>query len=101
MRVAVLGAGSWGTTFAAVLADAGNDVVLWGRDPAVIAQILGERTSPHISELTVPAAVAATTDRAAAVRGAELVAVAVPAQSARRILAPFAPCSAPTWCCSP
>ncbi len=31
-RAAVFGTGSWGTAFAAVLADAGTDVVLWGRD---------------------------------------------------------------------
>ncbi|HZD14601.1 MAG TPA: 2-dehydropantoate 2-reductase N-terminal domain-containing protein, partial [Pseudonocardiaceae bacterium] len=30
-RIAVMGAGSWGTTFAKVLADAGRDVVLWAR----------------------------------------------------------------------
>lgn len=95
MRVAVLGAGSWGTTFAAVLAEAGNDVVLWGRDPDAIAQILRDRTSPHIAELTVPDSVDATTDRETAVGGAELVAVAVPAQSARAILAPFAPLLGP------
>ena len=38
-RVAVLGAGSWGTTFAKVLADAGRDVVLWARRPDVAAAI--------------------------------------------------------------
>ena len=36
-RVAVLGAGSWGTTFAKVLADAGRDVVLWARRHDVAA----------------------------------------------------------------
>ena len=38
-RVAVLGAGSWGTTFAKVLADAGRDVVLWARRAEVAAAI--------------------------------------------------------------
>ena len=38
-RVAVLGAGSWGTTFSMVLADGGSDVVLWGRRPEVCASV--------------------------------------------------------------
>ena len=38
-RVAVLGAGSWGTTFAKVLADAGREVVLWARRPEVATAI--------------------------------------------------------------
>lgn len=90
MRAAVLGAGSWGTTFAAVLAEAGNEVVLWGRRPEVVEQVLRERTSPSIAELRIPAGVRATTDAAEALCGAELVAVALPAQSAREILGPLA-----------
>ncbi|MGH3704393.1 MAG: 2-dehydropantoate 2-reductase N-terminal domain-containing protein, partial [Agromyces sp.] len=38
-RVAVLGAGSWGTTFAKILADGGADVVLWARRPALAREI--------------------------------------------------------------
>ena len=39
MRAAVLGAGSWGTTFAKVLADAGGDVTLWARRPELVAAV--------------------------------------------------------------
>ena len=42
LPVAVLGAGSWGTTFAKVLADAGNDVALWARRPA-LAEAIAKR----------------------------------------------------------
>jgi glycerol-3-phosphate dehydrogenase (NAD(P)+) len=38
-RVAVLGAGSWGTAFSMVLADAGNSVTIWGRRESVCASI--------------------------------------------------------------
>jgi len=38
-RVAVLGAGSWGTTFAKILADGGADVVMWARRPEVAREI--------------------------------------------------------------
>ena len=42
MLATVVGAGSWGTTFAAVLADAGCEVRIWGRDDAVCRQIATE-----------------------------------------------------------
>ena len=38
-RVAIMGSGSWGTAFGMVLADAGSDVVIWGRDADVAADI--------------------------------------------------------------
>ena len=46
--IAVLGAGSWGTTFAKVLADAGRDVVLWARRPEVADVITGQRRQPRL-----------------------------------------------------
>lgn len=49
-RAAVLGAGAWGTTFAAVLADAGCDVTVWGRDAAVCEAI----TRDHRNERYLP-----------------------------------------------
>ncbi len=41
-RVAIMGSGSWGTAFGMVLADAGSDVVIWGRD-AEVADDINER----------------------------------------------------------
>ena len=52
-RAAVMGTGSWGTTFAAVLADAGAKVTLWGRNPR------SARRSTSGTEHPVPAASAA------------------------------------------
>lgn len=90
LRAAVLGTGSWGTTFAAVLAEAGCDVVLWGRDEGVCRQIGDEhRNERYLPGVTLPGTVRATTDVAEALRGATLVAVAVPAQSARGVLRPL------------
>lgn len=90
MRTAVLGTGSWGTAFAAVLADAGQEVTLWGRRAEVCAEITDRRTNEaYLPGVDLPA-LAATTDPAEAVRGARIVAVAVPAQTARATLAPFA-----------
>ncbi|WP_149202741.1 NAD(P)H-dependent glycerol-3-phosphate dehydrogenase [Actinotalea subterranea] len=90
-RAAVLGTGSWGTTFAAVLADAGRDVTLWGRRPEVCEQITTlHRNDAYLPGVQLPDAVRATTDTAQALRGAEIVAVAIPAQSVRATLEPLA-----------
>lgn len=83
-RAAVLGAGSWGTVFAKVLADAGTDVVLWARRPEVAAAVNDYRRNPdYHPTVTLPARVSATTDRAAALAGAELVVLAIPSQTLR------------------
>jgi glycerol-3-phosphate dehydrogenase (NAD(P)+) len=88
---AVLGTGSWGTTFAQVLADAGCPVTLWGRDAALCRRITAEhRNDAHLPGVTLPAAVRASSDAREALAGAALVAVAVPAQAARAALEPLA-----------
>ena len=87
-RVAVLGAGSWGTTFAQVLADAGApEVVLWARREQVALEITEQRRSPYLPGVRLPDAVSATTDPAQALAGAELVVLAVPVQQLRATLA--------------
>ncbi|MFE5291784.1 NAD(P)H-dependent glycerol-3-phosphate dehydrogenase [Isoptericola sp. NPDC056618] len=86
-RVAVLGSGSWGTTFAMVLADAGCDVRLWGRDAAVADEVTTRRTnSKYLPGIELPA-MTGTTDAAAALAGAQIVVVAVPSQVSRATLA--------------
>lgn len=96
-RAAVLGTGAWGTTFAAVLADAGCDVVLWGVDEGVCAEITTEhRNTGYLPDVTLPAQIRATTDAASALAGADLVAIAIPAQVARHAIEPLADLLEPT-----
>src|SRR5881227_1611278 len=84
MKAAVFGAGSWGTTFAKVLADAGTDATLWARRRELADHISSTRTNPdYLPGIELPARVTATHDAAAAVAGAELIAFAVPSQSLR------------------
>ncbi len=91
LRAAVLGSGSWGTTFAAVLADAGCTVTVWGRDAATVREIAAERrNSRYLPGIELPAGVTATEDPRAALHGADVVAVAVPSQRAREVLSPLA-----------
>ena len=83
-RVAIMGSGSWGTAFGMVLADAGSDVVIWGRDPEVARGIntdhLNEAYHPDIE---LPERITATTHADEALRGSSLVVLAVPAQVLR------------------
>jgi glycerol-3-phosphate dehydrogenase (NAD(P)+) len=91
-NVAVFGAGSWGTAFSLVLADAGNEVVLWARRPALAETINATHENPeYLSGIALPAAITATHDPADALRGAELVVLAVPSQSLRSNLTAWAP----------
>ena len=88
MRAAVLGAGSWGTVFAKVLGDAGTDVVMWARRPEVAVNIRDRRHNPDYHPgLRLPDAVTATGDAGQALAGADLVVLAVPAQTLRANLA--------------
>ena len=90
MRAAVVGSGAWGTTFAAVLADAGTPTTVWARREEVAAEINAGTNRRYVPDRDLPDAVSATTDLRAAVDGAGLVVVAVPSQTARGVLMPLA-----------
>ena len=91
-RVAVLGAGSWGTTFAQVLADAGAErVTVWARRPEVAGGIAQRRENlTYLPGVHLPAQLTATADPAAALAGAGVVVLAVPVQQLRATLAAHA-----------
>jgi glycerol-3-phosphate dehydrogenase (NAD(P)+) len=83
-----MGAGSWGTTFAQVLCDAGTPAVLWARSAAVAESVVARHENPgYLPGITLPSSLTATTDAAAALDGADLVVFAVPAQTLRPLLA--------------
>lgn len=91
-RVAVLGAGSWGTAFAKVLADAGSDVTLWARRREVVEAVRTTRCNPdYLPSVVLPEALQVTGDAETALAGADIVALAVPAQSLRANLTAWAP----------
>jgi glycerol-3-phosphate dehydrogenase (NAD(P)+) len=91
-RAAVLGAGSWGTVFAKVLIDAGNEVTLWARRAELAARLNAEHRNPdYLPGISLPRSLVATPDAAAALRGAELVAFAIPSQTLRENLVRWAP----------
>lgn len=94
--IAVLGAGSWGTTFAKVVGDAaaGTDrqIRLWGRRPETVDRINAEhRNEQYVPGIDLPHNIIASTDVAAVLSGAGLVVLAVPAQTLRGQLTTWAP----------
>ncbi len=83
-RVAVFGTGSWGTAFAAVLADAGSQVRMWGRRAEIVDQINASHVNgEYLPDLKLPRRVSATTDPQEAVEGVDIVVLAVPSQTLR------------------
>jgi glycerol-3-phosphate dehydrogenase (NAD(P)+) len=86
-RVAVIGAGSWGTTFAKVLADGGADVAVWARRPELAREISqSKRNSDYLPGINLPRAVWASARLPEVLEGAEQVYLSVPAQSLRENL---------------
>ena len=86
-KVAVLGAGSWGTTFAKILADGGADVALWARRPELAREITqSKRNSDYLPGINLPRSIWASPSLPEVLKGAEQVFISVPAQSLRENL---------------
>lgn len=86
-RVAVLGAGAWGTVLAVVLAGAGTEVRLWAHRQGHAEAMAHQRENPaYLPGLRIPDAVTPTADLAGALGAAELAIVAVPSRAVRPLL---------------
>ncbi|HVF04602.1 MAG TPA: NAD(P)H-dependent glycerol-3-phosphate dehydrogenase [Frankiaceae bacterium] len=91
-RAAVLGTGSWGTAFAAVLADAGTDTVLWARRPELAEAVRTRHENPdYLAGVRLPESLTATSDPEEALAGSDFVVLAIPSQTLRDNLARWAP----------
>lgn len=86
MRVAVLGAGSWGTTMAALVAPR-HPTVLWARSPEVAKAVNDDHVNPaYLPERPLPEELPATSDLGEAVSDADLLVVGVPTSGFRAVL---------------
>ncbi|MBK4346246.1 NAD(P)H-dependent glycerol-3-phosphate dehydrogenase [Lacisediminihabitans changchengi] len=86
-RVAVLGAGSWGTTFAKVLADGGADVAIWARRAELAREISeSKRNSDYLPGINLPRNLWSSSRLTDVLDGAEIVFLSVPSQSLRENL---------------
>jgi glycerol-3-phosphate dehydrogenase (NAD(P)+) len=87
-RVAVIGAGSWGTALADLLARNGHDVVLWSFEPDVADAIERRHENPrYLQEIALAPSLQATADLATAVRDARVIVSVSPAQHVRSVMA--------------
>ncbi len=89
-RIAILGAGAWGTALANALARAGRSVTLWARDWASADAITSTRQSPRLPGIRLEPGVTVTSEIAEAV-AADAILLAVPAQALRAIAAGVGP----------
>jgi glycerol-3-phosphate dehydrogenase (NAD(P)+) len=90
VRVAVIGAGSWGTTFAA-LRCANGPTTLWARSRVLAEEVQSYRTNAaYVPGHTLPPSLRATSSLPDALDGAEAVAVAVPTHGFRGVLSRMA-----------
>jgi glycerol-3-phosphate dehydrogenase (NAD(P)+) len=98
-RVAVLGAGAWGTSIASVLA-ARLDVVLWARDAAQAGSIgATRRNERYLPGITLPAPLSVTSDLARATDGAQLLLAATPVAGLRELFGKLPKACAVVWLC--
>jgi len=87
MRIAVIGAGNWGTGLAIMAARAGHEVVVWSRNSKVVDSINGDHTNlVYLTGAQIPETVRATGDFAVALVEAELIILAAPSHATRQIL---------------
>jgi glycerol-3-phosphate dehydrogenase (NAD(P)+) len=86
-----MGAGMWGTTFAQVLCDAGTPAVLWARSPQLAETITSRHENPgYLPGVALTPALTASADPARVLDGADVVVLAVPAQTLRQNLSAWA-----------
>jgi glycerol-3-phosphate dehydrogenase (NAD(P)+) len=86
VQCAVLGAGSFGTCLAILLAEKGYAVDLWARDPAVAEAINRHRRNPrYLTDHRLPETIRATSDLEAAISGKDVVVSVVPSHGVREV----------------
>ena len=86
MRATVLGAGSWGTALASVLAGKGWPVMAWDKDAETLRTISQKHENTrYLPGIQLPPSLRGTPDMAKALEGAELVVLAVPSPAMRQV----------------
>ncbi len=85
-KVAVLGAGSWGSVLANLLVDNGHDVELWSRDQDQVDRLNKDHVNPaYMKDFTYSSKLHATTDMKAAVKGADVILIVIPTKGIRQV----------------
>src|SRR5215831_10719898 len=86
-RVAVLGAGSWGTALAVHLGGIGHEVRLWARDPLLVGKLCRQRVNlDYLPDVSLPEGVTVTASLETALGDAELLVSAIPSHGCRAVM---------------
>jgi glycerol-3-phosphate dehydrogenase (NAD(P)+) len=103
-KIAIIGAGAWGTALAAVARRAGRDVRLWALEPEVVSAINARNENEtYLAGVALDPDIVATSDLEEAAKDAEVVLLVTPAQHTRAVaseLSALVPQSVPTLICS-
>jgi len=103
-RVAVIGAGAFGTALACVARRAGSEAIIWARDPAIADSIASGKGNPvYLPDIALEPGITATTELAGALAGADAVLLVVPSQflrAATENVAPLLPAGVPVVLCA-
>ena len=86
MKATILGTGSWGTAIAQVLADNGNEVIMYGIDRSEVNDINMRRNTKYFGELVLGEGISATDDLCFALEGTQLLVIAVPTKFVADVL---------------
>lgn len=87
MKISILGTGQWGTTLAQVLTDAGNEVIMWGRNGDVVSEINTKHTNERaLPDFKLAETVSATNKIEVALEDVGALVLAIPSQSLRKNL---------------
>lgn len=85
-KVAVLGAGSWGSVLANLLVDNGHEVELWSRDQDQVDRLNKDHVNPaYMKDFTYSGKLHATTNMKAAVKGADVILIVIPTKGIRQV----------------
>lgn len=91
-RIAVIGAGNWGTALAIIAARAGHDVKLWSHNPGIVETINSNHINArYLSDFLIPDTVRATNDIGASINKAALVILAAPSHATRELISAMTP----------
>jgi glycerol-3-phosphate dehydrogenase (NAD(P)+) len=92
MNIGVIGGGSWGTALAKLLADQGNDVVMWAYETELEEQInRGHENLMYLPGVKLPPNLKVTNDLAACVRDKEMIVSVAPSHVVRKVISEAAP----------
>lgn len=92
MKLACIGAGSWGTALAQLLAKNGNDVCVWARKEQVVQSINNQHKNPrYLSDVVLDEKISASTSYEVVLSGAQAVVVVTPSSIMRQVAADIAP----------